>query len=294
MLLEFYQRFNDLSDKFRKELEETVKGFGNRVRFKFDIAKENLDPQKFNGAIIYPNVYTLDPAVFNINDPYETREGKSRSKQIGLILETDQEKGHPIKFHKVRILSRMRGILDLDLEQELDRNVCMFLLIHPKLSGGQFLDKTKQQVFSRIDEDALAGVQVSERAEKLKALNAAALMDDKAIVDFADAMAWDSTQKPKVLKNLVEEFAENDPASFNELVNGESLAYQSLVKQALDRSVISFDPAEGKFTFTKTKEPIATLGMIDEKTEVVQLAQWLLSGGEKEKKVYARIKELVK
>ena len=74
MLLRQIAHFNDLSPKLRQELEEKVRGFGKTVRYKFDISKPNPDPSHYNGPIIYPQIHTLDPTRFSINDPYEDRK----------------------------------------------------------------------------------------------------------------------------------------------------------------------------------------------------------------------------
>lgn len=80
MQLEQVAHYNNLSSKLRKELEEKLKSFGKTVRYKFDISKPNPDPSKYNGDIVWPNKYTLDPAVWDIIDPYE-ENGKSKSKR---------------------------------------------------------------------------------------------------------------------------------------------------------------------------------------------------------------------
>jgi hypothetical protein len=52
MSLENFAHFNDISPKLRLELERKVESFGKRVRYKFDIAKPNPDPEKYNGAFV--------------------------------------------------------------------------------------------------------------------------------------------------------------------------------------------------------------------------------------------------
>ncbi len=118
MQLEQVAHYNNLSPKLRKEIEEKLKGFGKVVRYKFDISKPNPDPSKYNGDTVWPNRYTLDPAVWNITDPYET-EGKSKSKKIAIIEEVD-EKGLPNRFRKIRIMAPEKGIKVFDMENQDD------------------------------------------------------------------------------------------------------------------------------------------------------------------------------
>ena len=87
MSLENFAHYNDLSPKLRLELEKKVESFGRVVRYKFDIAKPNPDPSRYNGDTIYPNIYTLDPTRFALQDPYEDRDDKAKTKTIALIDE---------------------------------------------------------------------------------------------------------------------------------------------------------------------------------------------------------------
>lgn len=293
MLIQQNAHYNDLSPKLRKELEEKVRSFGKSVRYKFEISNPNPDPTFVNGKIIWPTIYTLDPSVFSINDPYEDREGKSKSKRIALVEAVD-EKGIPNRFKKVRIHARRAGVLFLNLENEEEFAIAVFLEMHPKLVGGKFADRTKKQVVSRIDDVADATTKRTERTARVKALNAAQQMSDKDRVNFADAMMWDSAQKPEVLGNMIEELAETDPVFFNDLVEGKSIEYQAVVKQALDRQVIGFDPAAWKIFWSSNMQPITVLSPTGEKNHVEKLAEWFQIGGEQAAEAYKKIKSLIK
>lgn len=299
MLLRQESEFNDLSPKFRNELEEKVRGFGKTVRYKFEISNENPDPEKKNGKVLWPNMYTLDPAVFYINDPYEDRPNKNKSKRIGMIDTVEIQQGRPVvsKFKKIKIDGKYKGIFKLEL-QEIDEHFdfACYLEIHPKLVGGRFADKTKRAIFTRVDEMAAATTARTERNAKQTAFNTASSMSHKELIDFADAMSggnnvyWDSTEEEIILRNKVEELAEIDPMFFNELVKGKNIEYQALIKQAINRNIISFDPAEYSFVYTGNKHPIATLSPNGEKNEIEKMAEWLQSTG---KDAHKKIKSLV-
>lgn len=294
MLLQKNGQFNDLSKKLRNELETRVRGFGKVVRYKFDVSHPNPDPSKYNGPTVWPNVYTLNPTIFNINDPHEDREGVSRSKRIAFIDGVDLEKGFPNRFRKVRVEGKNQGLYKLNLENDEEFNMACLLELHPKNGNGMFPDKSKRQIFSRIDEQALATEQRNLRTAKRAALNAAGDMSDKQVVEFADAMQWDSAEDLKILHNKVEELAETSPDFFNDLVAGKTVEYQAAVKQALDRQIISFDPAEWKFMWTSNQQPITVLSEVDGKTHVQQMAEWLQIGGAKSEEVYKKMKSLLK
>jgi hypothetical protein len=296
MSLENYGIYNDLSPKLREELEQKVEAFGKSVRYRFDIAKPNPDPSKYNGDTVYPNMYTLDPVRFSIQDPYETREGKSKTKTIALVDDASiKDDGNPERLLKVRVSGAERAVLKLNIQDKReDFYMAMLLEMHPKLNGGKFADKNAYKILHRIDEEAAARGARTERSERLKALNVAQGMSDEELINFSDAMQWDSTESVEVLRNQVEELADNNPVYFNDFVMGKTIEYQSLIKQAVDRDLISFDHAEYKFVWAGNQQVITVLSPTSGKSEVQKLSDWMQTSGNKGDDFYKKLKSLVK
>lgn len=292
MQLEPVAHYNNLSAKLREEIEAKLKGFGKSVRYKFDISKPNPDPAKYNGDTVWPNRYTLDPAVWDVTDPYEVA-GKSKSKKIGIIEAVD-ENGKPNRFRKIRVMAPQKGVLILDLENQEDYYTAFALELHPKLIGGRFEDKNAYRVVTRIDENAEAETKRKERTARKKALDAAESMEDADIVNFADAMMWDSGEPANILRNKVEELAETDPEFFNDLIEKKEIQVRALVKQALDKRIITHDPVENKFMWASNMQLITALPVSLTANHVQQFAEWLVVGGTKAEEVHKKIKELSK
>lgn len=292
MQLEPVAHYNNLSAKLREEIEAKLKGFGKSVRYKFDISKPNPDPAKYNGDTVWPNRYTLDPAVWDVTDPYEVA-GKSKSKKIGIIEAVD-ENGKPNRFRKIRVMAPQKGVLILDLENQEDYYTAFALELHPKLIGGRFEDKNAYRVVTRIDENAEAETKRKERTARKKALDAAESMEDADIVNFADAMMWDSGEPANILRNKVEELAETDPEFFNDLIEKKEIQVRALVKQALDKRIITHDPVENKFMWASNMQLITALPVSLTANHVQQFAEWLVVGGSKAEEVHKKIKELSK
>ncbi len=277
--------YNNLSKKLRDTLDERINSFGKTVRYKFKISSPNPDKTMHSGkAVVWPSIYTLKPAVFTITDDKER-------KTIALPLGKD-EAGRT-RFKKIRIIAAAEGNYALDLENADDREIAYFLELHPKMEGGMFADKDKVFVFSRIDEKKLATEKKTERSERVKALTTAQAMSDADVKEFADAMTWDSGQDIDILKNSIEEMAEATPQTFNTLMSGKSVEYRAVVKRALDKNVIGFDPAEWKFIWSSNQQTLTVLSP-SEKGEVEQLAEFLMNGGDNAKKAYTTIKSLLK
>lgn len=293
MQLEPVAHYNNLSAKLREEIEAKLKGFGKSVRYKFDISKPNPDPAKYNGDTVWPNRYTLDPAVWDVTDPYEVA-GKSKSKKIGIVEAVD-ENGKPNRFRKIRVMAPQKGIVILDLENSQEDYYTAFAIeLHPKLIGGKFEDKNAYRVVTRIDENAEAETKRKERTARKKALDAAESMEDADIVNFADAMMWDSGEPANILRNKVEELAETDPEFFNDLIEKKEIQVRALVKQALDKRIITHDPVENKFMWASNMQLITALPVSLTANHVQQFAEWLVVGGSKAEEVHKKIKELSK
>jgi hypothetical protein len=293
MYLEETAHYNLLSEKLREELNEKLRGLGKYVRYKFSVGRKNPDPQNYNGDLVFPNLYTLDPTIFDIVDKDEEK-GKPRLKKIALIDGVNED-GVPNRFKKIRVKGSQRGVLTLRLEEgNEDWYTAMFLELHPKMENGMFQDKTKTSVFKRIDEAKAASDAKQIRTARLKALNVAQAMSDKEVLNFSDAMLWDSTEEIVILRNKVEELADASPEFFNDLVSSKAIQYRSVIKQALDKKIIEYSGGEGKFTWESNQQPIAILGVAPGKTHVEKLAEYLMTNGDKAEAIFKKMKDLVK
>ena len=284
--------YNDFTDELRAEIDKKIEGFGKKMRIKFDISKPNPDPAKYNGNTIYPFLYTLDPKTFKITDTYEKRPGKQKVKNVG-IVDKINEKGDVASFKCVRISERMKGVLELDLTVPEQLEMAEYVLLHPKLKEGKYMDSQKIQMISIIDENKYATEQRTLRSAKTQALNFAMQMSEKQVVEFADAMNWDSTEEMSIIRNKIEDLAEHTPDIFNDLVKDEKMKFQAVVKQAFDNKIISYDPTGNRIIWVSTTQPIAQLGTDLDKNEVERAALWFQLGGENATKAFEKIKSLM-
>ena|ERR1700743_1772577 len=259
-MLDQVAHYNDLSPALRRKLEEKIASFGKKVSYRFNISHENPDPDKYNGKVIWPSAYTLDPIVFDIVDSEEKRESKSRAKKIGIVSKTD-EKGIPEAFERIRVFGKDEGILVLDLEKPEDIQKAAILELHPKLEGGLYQDANRVPIVFRIDEQKEAKAKRESRNAKSKALQLASEMSDVEIKDFAAAMNWDERTDIEVLRDMVENEAENNPKMFNDLAESDKLSFRTITKKALTAKVISYDPMGGRILWASNQQVITVLGL---------------------------------
>lgn len=292
-MLEQVAHFNDLSPALKQKLEARIASYGKKVRYKFSISNANPDPLKENGPIIWPTNYTLDPIVFDIVDLEEKRDGKSRAKKIGMVDKVD-DKGIPFAFKRVRIPGKNAGIFELELEDNPDDiRMAMYIELHPKLGNGLFQDKKRIPIITRIDEKKDSQEKREIRSSKAKALQLAGQMSDAEIREFAAAMTWDDSDEMEILRDKVEMEAENDPVSFVKLASTEKMKYQALVKRALIKGTLFYDPVGGRFLDAK-QQTITVLGLASGQNEVEQFAEFLMTNGKKGEEIYKRIEAATK
>lgn len=292
-MLEKVAHFNDLSPQLKTKLEDRIKSYGKKVRYKFKISNANPDPLKENGPIIWPTNYTLDPIVFDIVDTDEKREEKSRAKKIGMVDKVD-DKGIPFAFKRVRVPGKNAGIMELELEDNPDDiRTAMYIELHPKLDGGLFQDKKRIPIIERIDEKKASKEARENRSAKAKALQIAGEMSDAQIKEYAAAMNWDETDEIEVLRDKTETEAENDPISFVKLASTEKLKYQAVVKRALTNGIIFYDPVGGRFLDAK-QQIITVLGIGSGQNEVEQFAEFLITNGKKGEDIYKKLQSQLK
>jgi hypothetical protein len=300
-MLEQAKPYNEFTPEFRAKLEEHVRGFGRRVRYRFHIENNNPDPQKYNGPIVWPALWTLGPTVFRITDTHENRKGESRSKQVALVEGVD-EKGVPNRFKKVRVAARHQGILDFTLidndgnENFEEFQMVMFLELHPKNKNGLFPSSTEVTgVFERIDIKA-AAVE-SRKARKLKddAKEFVSAMTDEEARHYAAAMGMDETEDIEVLRDRLEGTAESDPQMLLAMKeDGAKVAAMSLVKRAIDQTVIGVNPVDGDVTWANTGNLIVKLGPnIGIKPDIDRLADWLIGSDKKAEAANKKLASLV-
>lgn len=299
-MLEKVGLYNDLSEELRKILENKIASFGKKVRFKFNISNRNPDPEQKSGAMIWPHLWTLDPTTFDIIDPYEKRPNISRVKKIGMIDGIrDNEPIEKPKFRRIRVGEQEKGIINLELDKIEDIESVMYLLLHPKLAEGMFANKNLRQIISLVDEKVVATEQRNQRIARKKATDVAAQMSDRDVINFSDAMSggdkekWESSQDIDILRNEIEILAETSPEFFNDLVEGKKIEYQAIVKQAINKGIISFDPGEYKFTWTSNTQTIAVLQPVSGKNEIEKLAEFFQAGGDKTEAIFKKIKSLL-
>ncbi len=299
-MLEQAKPYNDFTPEFRAKIEKHVRGLGRKVRYRFNIENKNPDPEKYNGPIIWPALWTLTPSVFRITDMDEKRAGESRSKQVALVDGVD-EKGLPNRFKKIRVSARQKGILEFNMidadgnENYEEMQMVMFLELHPKNKNGLNSSGTETKVFERVDIKAQAVASRKDRQLRDEARAFAESLTDEEVRHYSAAMGLDETDDIEVLRDRIESVAENDPNMILSMrEDGDRVKTASLVKRAIDQSVIGINPQNGDVTWANNGNLIVQLGPnVGLKTDIDRLADWFASGEKKSEAAFKKLGSLV-
>lgn len=280
--------YNKFSPKFKKEIQDKIKSYGKSVRYKFNISKTNPDPEKKNGAVIYPGRWSLSPAVYSFTEP-----GATESFNVGLVL-TQNDKGVPTRFKKIQVDAEEKGVLVFDTTSKSEdvMDMLVYLELRPDNGNGEYKHDAQWYPFERIDEQKASKEERDARSIRKKAMDLAEKMSDAEILEFADAMVWDKSLSPDVLRNNVEAMAETQSQFFLDNANTKKMKLQALVRRAVDNKIIEYNPSECSFSFAGNKQVIAVLSPAGEKGEYEKMADWLLNG-DTGKKMEEKIANLV-
>jgi len=287
--------YNDLSPELRASLEKKIESFGTQVTYLFDIAKDDPHPEN-RGMKVYPQIFTLTPGTFSIQDKQEKRPGKSALKTIGVIKGLPDEKGRPVGFEKMKVFNAQMGRFTLDLTTREGQDLAMMAELHPKHSGGMFQNTNLPAVFRRLDEKANAKKNSEIRALRTEALIASQEMTDDEILEFAAGIpGMDEYGDSGVVRDQVEAFAENDPAEFMKIVNSGTVAHKAIVKRAFDKQILIFIPIENKVIWHTNQQLLAVLPFQEAdstKTHIDLMADWLIASKDGEK-TYKTLRSLL-
>lgn len=294
--------FNDLSTQLQDIIRAKISQFGKKVKVKFRIAQKNpehnfigsaqaieseVDLSQVGGPkFIYPAYWDLQPVTYRIVDP-----GDKKRKRIGLVKE-ENEKGHPVAFHRITLVERDRGVRQFDTDRPDEHDALIYLLLHPAHKGGMFHDDEYGDMFEIINEVADAKTRNRRRSDKADAMYVAANMSEKEIKDFACAIGWDENDEPELLADQIANMAESDHEGFKRFLEDSHYAYRAEIKRAENAGVIIWSPMENKYTWSNG-QTIAAFGIQENLDRLKALSEFLESHKEGDA-MFKRIKALLR
>lgn len=153
-------------------------------------------------------------------------------------------------------------------------------------------DESKEVIFELVDEVAKSQKESKKRNLKREALNSAADLSADDVRNYIAALGQDDTQKIEVLRNKLEELADNDPEEFIALISNKQAAMKATINRALAKGAIIFDAEQSRFSWPNG-EAILTVSRTTGGDNVDELISFCISGAKGEK-VYQTLQSKAK
>lgn len=153
-------------------------------------------------------------------------------------------------------------------------------------------DESKEVIFELVDEVAKSQKETKQRNLKREALNSAADLSADDVRNYIAALGQDDTQKIEVLRNKLEEMADNDPEGFVALISNKQATMKATINRAITKGAIVFDAEQSRFTWPNG-EAILTVSRTTGGDNVDELISYCVSGAKGEK-VYQTLQSKAK
>jgi hypothetical protein len=284
MLTSSKEIINELSEGLIADLQKKYDTLPDKLKYKFDIARRNPDPQKTGGDVVYNSYWVLQPVTFNIVDPYDKKD-----KKIGLVDSYDNEQ-RPTGYKRIVLVERDRGIKTLNKIDPGTFDTFCYLELHPSNGSGKFKDVRLPALFELVNEAKDAKNRDAVRKVKADAMYVANNLSTQEEKDFAAAMNWDEDMDADVLHDMIGSFAEETPEAFKNFFEGHDMQGKALVKRAENNQIIDWVPTEYKYVWSSTKDLIVAFGRQEGMNRLEQMSNWL----QNKPVVHDKIKALLK
>lgn len=225
--------YNQLSEKL---IKSTMLKPGQTVTYRLtNITKSDLDPTRL--AI---------PAAKNV-PPVDTifDEEKGEYVDIAAVRAVDGQGNHT--FHEIFFYSNMAGHILLQGGRAVDQEIHSYLSLCDYNASKKNRDTSKEAIFELVDEEAKAERESRTRNIRREALNAAADMSAEDVKTYAAALGKDDSRAVSVLRNELEEMADNDPQEFLNLINNKQAIVTATINRAVKKGVVVYNQEQSRF-----------------------------------------------
>lgn len=227
--------FNDVSPEL---LAKTRLKPGEQAVYRvYGITPHPMDPSKW-AIPAAKNVPVMD----QIYDPI-----KQEYVDIAAVRAVSADGNHT--FHDIYFFGNQGGHLILVGGRAQDQEIHSYLQLCNYNASNPNRDESKEIIFEQVDEAAKSVKESKQRNLKREALNAAADLSPEEVRNYCAALGQDDTRKVEILRNELEEFADNDPEGFLALLDNKQAVMKATLNRAINKGVIKFDSEQSKFTW---------------------------------------------
>lgn len=195
-------------------------------------------------------------------------------------------------YHQLYFFGSQGGHLILLGGRAADQEIHSYLSLCNYNGSNPNRDESKEVIFELVDEVAKSQKETKQRNLKREALNSAADLSADDVRNYIAALGQDDTQKIEVLRNKLEEMADNDPEGFVALISNKQATMKATINRAITKGAIVFDAEQSRFTWPNG-EAILTVSRTTGGDNVDELISYCVSGAKGEK-VYQTLQSKAK
>jgi hypothetical protein len=250
--------YNQLSPDMERKLAQNE-------RATYRVNNVRPDPDNY-GKFLMPSALQI-PSTDVIYD-----KGKKDFVTIGAIERTDND-GNAV-FLNIVFTSSNFGYLFLDGKNAVHQKIYQFLELCNFNDSNPNKNGEAEVHFHRVDTKKEAIQERSVRKLIVKAVNLAIEMEEKKAKEVAMALGIDADSMEEV-RNLLEDYAEDNPSEFLEVAERATVEVESLLKEAIKKGIILNNLNSQVFEWAETHKEIFKYKKSPNKNYVKELADYL-------------------
>jgi len=269
--------FNNISDKLKASIPRLKPG--EVVVFKMlngvpnpdpDPAEQSKDPILYGKVQIQTNMRVYDPYVQN-----EKKEEVGGYVDIGCVEDWNGEQPRTFRFFVPGqgLYSRFQGKFSLTGGNARDEELYEILWLSPERKGSPCADGAVHPLFEIVDLKSDTKATITRYDRLKKALDLVKDINQSKAIEVMSALNQPTYQDSEVLMAKVKELAIANPDEFIKTYESAETPVRSIVKEAMDRSILTHDIATGEVKLGGVK--VMELKTVDEGTFIPEFAKWI-------------------
>lgn len=240
----------------------------------------NLDKDPYNpGKYLIPFIKAV-PAVDQIWD-----EESGEYIPIAAVKSVNTNGEHI--FHPIHFQKSSSGYIVLNGGRAADQEVHAYMSLCNYNASNPNRDQSVEAIFELVDESKKSENERRTRNIRREALNIAADLTADEVRTYIASLGLDENQKLEILRNTLEEMADNDPQNFLDLVNNKQAIMKATINRALSKGIINFNSEKSSFTWPNG-EIILVVARTTDGDHIEELVGYCVSNAKGEK-VYQTI-----
>lgn len=275
--MEQHERLNNISEKYRDELEQRVMDLDGdkEVIYRFLNPLPNPDPEtRVEKPLLWPESRSFRLRD-RIIDPYS-----KKPVEIGVLndFEPTDDKGNPITGVFIVRTNESKGTFRIHGTNAEQKKFYMFFEACNYNASNPNRDKNVEPIFERLDFEKEAEERSKSDDLLSDMLVLAKQLSPRERREIAISRGWDKNEKDAVILDRLRQEIKANPKSFQKLVdNRGDLEKRALINEAKAEGVISYLPIEHKWVNVALNETIVTFNRDDKREPVEQFLDWVKS-----------------